>query len=338
MDDAPKFKLRSKSGGPPGSVPAAPEPLAPPPEIGDVAPPPPPAGIALSVPGSVPAPSMPTRIPVSLPPMSVIAAPPPPDPGAVPEAPAPPGSVPRLSLATPHEKPAGPKGLQIKVAEGPKVGGKPVVVKPGKTAPVLRKRPALGILAKAGIAFLVIAVAIGGIFSYRIFFPAPSPVVAIKAPPIAKPVVLQPAPKVAAEPGKDVGTNTAASPSTGNQAKGNTVASGQQAAVPTPVPTPDKSTTESVMTQSNIASDVKVNNTHIDTSPAASAEFRLFVANAEIGGVFQGTPPRALINGRIVKASQPVDNQLGIIFDRIDSEKKVIYFKDATGAEVSKEY
>jgi hypothetical protein len=247
--------------------------------------------------------------------------------------------VPRLSLATPREKPAGPKGIQIKVAEGPKIGGKPVV-KPGKMTPVLRKRPALGILAKVGIAVLILAVAIGGIFSYRIFFPAPSHVVAIKSPPIAKPAALDLAPKGAAEPvkGADGGANPTASPGTGDQAKGNAEASGQPTAAPTPVPTPDKAATESVMVQSNLSTDVKVNNTKIDTSVAASAEFRLFVANAEIGGVFQGTPARALINGKIVKAGQAVDNQLGILFDRIDSEKKVIYFKDATGAEVSKEY
>ena len=33
-----------------------------------------------------------------------------------------------------------------------------------------------------------------------------------------------------------------------------------------------------------------------------------------------------------------VDSELGIAFDRIDADKKVIYFKDATGAEVSKNY
>lgn len=255
--------------------------------------------------------------------------------------------MPRLSLSTPHEKPAGPKGLQIKVAESqPKIGGKPVV-KPGKTAPVLRKRPALGVFAKAGIAALVIAVAVGGIFSYRIFFPAPTPNVAIKSPPIAKPAAaadLKQATsgilsKAAAAPAKAIesGQNAIAARRDAEQAKVDAIASGQEPP-PTPVPTPASQATQSVMAQSNISSDVKVNNTPIDTSPAASTAFQLFVANANIGGVFQGTPARALINGRIIKAGQVVDNQLGIVFERIDADKKVIFFKDASGAEVSKEY
>jgi hypothetical protein len=253
--------------------------------------------------------------------------------------------VPRLSLSTPHDRPAGPKGLQIKVAESqPKIGGKPVV-KPGKTASVLRKRPTLGVLAKVGIAALVVAVAVGGIFSYRIFFPAPSPSVAIKSPPIARPADVKQATsellsKAAAAPAKAIesGQNAIAARRDAEQAKVDAIASGQEPPAPTPVPTPDGQATKSVMAQSNISSDVKVNNTPIDTSPAASTAFQLFVANANIGGVFQGTPARALINGRIIKAGQVVDNELAIIFARIDADKKVIFFKDASGAEVSKEY
>jgi hypothetical protein len=281
----------------------------------------------------------------SMPPMSVLAAAPPPPPGTAPEPPGPPGAVPRLSLSTPQDKPAGPKGLNIRVAEShPKIGGKPVV-KPGKTATVLRKRPALGVAAKAGIAVLVIAVAVGGVFSYRIFFPGPATVVPIKSPPIAKPArsgdMKQPAAdilsKSAAAPGKPVdgGQNAIGSHRSEAQAKTDALASGQE---PPATPAPASDTTEVVMAQSNITSDVKVNNTRIGTSPAASAEFRLFVANAGIGGVFQGSPARAFINGRIVRAGQVVDNPLGIMFDRIDADKKVIYFKDMTGAEVSKNY
>jgi hypothetical protein len=92
------------------------------------------------------------------------------------------------------------------------------------------------------------------------------------------------------------------------------------------------------MAQSQLTSDVKVNSTRIEAAPAASAEFRTFVASASIGGVFQGTPSRALINGVIVREGQVVSGALGIAFERIDADKKVIFFKDSTGAEVSKEY
>jgi hypothetical protein len=251
-----------------------------------------------------------------------------------------------LSLGKGLEKPSpAPKaGLHIKVAsDAPiKVGGKPVV-KPGKGS-ILRKRAALGPVAKAGVAIVVVAIAIGGVFSYRIFFPSPSRVVAIKLPPVAKSVAKTDVgataasllKKVTAEPGKliDKGQNVLTSHREEEQAKIDAAIAGQDA--PTPTPTPVVSV--SVMAVSQLATDVKVNSTHLDAAPAASADFRTFVASASIGGVFQGTPSRALVNGVIVREGQVVSNTLGIAFDRIDSEKKIIYFKDATGAEVSKSY
>jgi hypothetical protein len=193
---------------------------------------------------------------------------------------------------------------------------------------------------KAGIAVVVVAIAIGGVFSYRIFFPAPSRVVQIK-PPGASPTVKKDLAdaasdllaKAAEEPGKliDKGQNAIAQHRSEEQAKLDAALNGQEAPTPTPA-------TVSVMAQSQLSTDVKVNSTHIEAAPAASADFRTFVANASIGGVFQGTPSRALINGVIVREGQTVSSTLGIAFERIDAEKKVIYFKDSTGAEVSKEY
>jgi hypothetical protein len=214
-----------------------------------------------------------------------------------------------------------------------KIGGKPVAM-PGKKGAVLRKRPALSPIMKAGVAVVVVAFAIGGVFSYRIFFPAPSKVVPIKSPSIPKPVAKKEATapdavgKVGAEPGKaaDKAQNPAAVPA-------KVAVAGIEA--PTPTPTP---ATVSIMVQSQLSTDVKVNNTHLDAAPAASADFRAFVANASIGGVFQGTPARALVNGVIVREGQVVSGALGIAFERIDADKKVIYFKDSTGAEVSKSY
>jgi len=348
-DELPKFKLRPKMA--PLTPPPQPEPIGelvppPPPPPGassppfpDAPPPPPPVappsiqGVGLPPP---PPPSM-GRTPSALPPVSVLAAPPPP--GSAVEPPGPPGAIPKLSLATPHEaKAPGPKGLQIRVAESqPKVGGKPPV-KPPKPGAVLRKRPALSPVQKAGIAVLVLAFAVGGIFSYRIFFPAPAPVVPIKSPPVAKPAHADAKPsaadvvsKVASAPGKliDSGQNAIEAKRQAEQAKIDAIANGEEAPTPTPVV---------VMEKAKITKDVEVNNAPIVAASSASPEFRAFVANASIGGVFQGKPSKALINGKITREGQAVDTDLGIIFDRIDAEKKVIYFKDASGAEVSKNY
>ncbi len=231
-------------------------------------------------------------------------------------------------------------GLNIKVAgdSGAK-GGKPPAVKPGKppkAGAVLKKRSALSPVAKAGIAVVVVAIAVAGVFFYRIFFPPPSKDIQLKPLIVAKPVPkdIKDAAAVAVAKAATDATKLAeviAAKRAAEQARVDAAAQGQD--VPTPTPA-----TEEVMAQSSISSDVKVNNTHLDAAPAASPAFRTFVAGASIGGVFQGTPSRALINGSIVREGQVVEGSLGISFDRIDSVSKVIYFKDSTGAVVSKNY
>jgi hypothetical protein len=223
--------------------------------------------------------------------------------------------------------------LNLKVAgDTPAKGGKPPVVKPGKApkpGSVLRKRSALSPVAKVGIAVFVVAVAVAGLFFYRIFFPVPTKPLDVKIPVVAKPV---PDPKAAAAAKAAADAAKAADAAAAKKAADLAAAAAAQA-VPTPTPA-----VESVMAPSSIDSDVQVTSTHIDAAPAASASFRTFVAGATIGGVFQGHPSRALINGSIVREGQMVENALGISFERIDAVNKVIYFKDTTGAEVSKNY
>jgi hypothetical protein len=70
----------------------------------------------------------------------------------------------------------------------------------------------------------------------------------------------------------------------------------------------------------------------------ASPAFSSWVANAKIGGVFQGASPRVLINGRTVRVGTTVDDGLGIVFDSVDVENKNIIFKDGSGAVVTRHY
>lgn len=76
----------------------------------------------------------------------------------------------------------------------------------------------------------------------------------------------------------------------------------------------------------------------IATAAEASPAFRSFAANARVGGVFQGNPPRAFINGRTVRAGETIDAGLGVTFDGIDAEKKILIFKDRSGAVVVRKY
>jgi hypothetical protein len=281
-----------------------------------------------------------------MPPMSVLSMPPPPPPGGAPEPPGVPGAIPRLSLSKPHEKSSAPfpkAGLNIKVVAEPavKMGGKPVAIPPGKKGAVLRRRATLSPVMKAGVAFVIVAFAIGGVYTYRIFFPAPSREVPIKSTPIAKPGPKKDLEAEAADslnritsgPGKlmDKAQNAIANRRADEQAKVDAAITGLEEPSPTPA-------TISVMAEAQLTTDIKVNSTRLEAAPAASAEFRVFVGNASVGGVFQGTPSRALVNGVIVREGQTVNAALGITFDRVDAVKKMIYFKDATGAEVSKSY
>lgn len=175
---------------------------------------------------------------------------------------------------------------------------------------------------------VVVAIAIGGVFSYRIFFPGQD--VKIKLPPVAKPVIKKDVVEMPKESKPVESPEAIAARKAAEQAK---LEAEKAAAEPTPTPA-----SVTVMAPTTLSSDVKVNSTRIEAAPAASAAFRTFVASANIGGVFQGAHSRALINGSIVREGQVVEGALQITFDRIDSVNKVIYFKDSTGAEVSKSY
>ncbi len=71
---------------------------------------------------------------------------------------------------------------------------------------------------------------------------------------------------------------------------------------------------------------------------AADPAFRSWVTNVKINGVFQGSPARALINGRTVRAGQAVDDTLGITFDHLDTQTRMIVFRNRAGATVARRY
>ena len=76
----------------------------------------------------------------------------------------------------------------------------------------------------------------------------------------------------------------------------------------------------------------------IEAQAGASAGFRSFVANARVTGVFQGTPGRAMINGKLRRGGETVDLELGIVFVGVDVEARQLTFVDRTGAKVIRGY
>lgn len=89
---------------------------------------------------------------------------------------------------------------------------------------------------------------------------------------------------------------------------------------------------------SSIAPGVSATNSDVAAESEASPAFRSFVANAKVSGVFQGNPPRVMLNGRLARGGDTIDSNLGVIFDGVDPDKKLLIFKDKSGATVTRRY
>lgn len=71
--------------------------------------------------------------------------------------------------------------------------------------------------------------------------------------------------------------------------------------------------------------------------PGASLEFRTRVLGLRLSGVFAGEPARAMIDGRLVRAGEVIDERLGIRFDGLEPGRR-LRFRDASGATVVRKY
>jgi hypothetical protein len=94
---------------------------------------------------------------------------------------------------------------------------------------------------------------------------------------------------------------------------------------------------ETIAASKTIAPGISATNTNVMVAPEASPAFRAWAANAKVGGVFPGRV-RAVINSRTVDGGQTIDDALGIVFDSVDTSRKVLIFRDKSGATVSIKY
>ncbi|HWA86591.1 MAG TPA: hypothetical protein VG710_10240 [Opitutus sp.] len=174
------------------------------------------------------------------------------------------------------------------------------------------------ILAAAGVILLT-----GGFIGYRILtapLPAPPPLPPHRpVVPAKKPQPTASAPAAAtAKPAAEAAPASATAPAATAKV---------QAAPPPPA----------VVATAQLAPGVTASIADGDVSGAASSEFRTWVSNARVNGVL-GTPPRALINGRTVRAGDTVDEPLGITFAGVDVSKHSLVFRDRSGAIVRRRY
>ncbi|HNC23714.1 MAG TPA: hypothetical protein PLU52_05870, partial [Opitutaceae bacterium] len=105
-----------------------------------------------------------------------------------------------------------------------------------------------------------------------------------------------------------------------------------------PAPKPKSGVVAGAQVTTDLEPGVRVTTEAVEAEVEASKDFTTFVANAKVSGVFQGSPSRAFINGRLVRAGEMVDQSLGIRFESVDAKAKTILFVDNTGAKVSKRY
>ncbi|QYM78628.1 hypothetical protein K0B96_15190 [Horticoccus luteus] len=110
------------------------------------------------------------------------------------------------------------------------------------------------------------------------------------------------------------------------------------AALPTGGPRPATPGQTEAVTHFQVAPGVTATTSSLVETSHASPEFSSWVANAQISGVFQGQPARALLNGHMVRAGEVVDLRLGITFESVDARQKVLLFRDRSGATVQRKY
>ena len=72
--------------------------------------------------------------------------------------------------------------------------------------------------------------------------------------------------------------------------------------------------------------------------PKANPRFVRYAESIRVSGVYQGSPARALIDGRLVREGEVVEPALGIKFSDIDAEAKQIILEDGSGAQVKVKY
>lgn len=336
--DPGKFKLKAKLP-PPG----APAPV-PPPAVAPVVPPAPPLFVTDDPPAVAPPPSV-------EPPTAPVFAPPP-----VP--PVPKGE--KVKTPPPFPVVASTRtGRTAAPIAVPHLTVKAEVLEPERElAPVGPPTGKRGMKVALGAAAAVLVLGVGGFFAWKHFLatPAPAPATAPKpaptaAAPAATPAANSPA---ASTPGptpsetlNKLAQAPAAAINKAQEALAARRANGQNRvdAAAEGLDAPDKPAnsrsaapgTKSATAMTSVAPGIAAT-TQVEAAPEATSVFRTFVANARVSGVFQGSPSRAVINGKLTRVGETVDAVLGIMFDSVDTERRNLVFKDKTGAIVARKY
>ncbi|MFA6287486.1 MAG: hypothetical protein WC661_08885 [Opitutaceae bacterium] len=87
-----------------------------------------------------------------------------------------------------------------------------------------------------------------------------------------------------------------------------------------------------------VAVPVKPQPAPVRVAPQPSTDFLVWVDAVKISGVINSSPPRAIVNGLLVRPGDTIDSARGIVFDHLDVEQKQFFFRDRSGAITGKSY
>lgn len=105
-----------------------------------------------------------------------------------------------------------------------------------------------------------------------------------------------------------------------------------------PAKAPPAAVKPAVNASASLAPGISATTSDVEAVAESTPAFRAYVANAKVTSVIGGPSPKIFINNRMIRAGEVADAGLGITFDTIDPEKKLLIFKDKTGAVVTKRY
>jgi hypothetical protein len=72
--------------------------------------------------------------------------------------------------------------------------------------------------------------------------------------------------------------------------------------------------------------------------PVPNPRFVRFADALRVSGVFQGSPARALVDGRLIRSGDVIEPNLGVTFVGVDPEAKQLILEDGSGARVRVKY
>lgn len=90
--------------------------------------------------------------------------------------------------------------------------------------------------------------------------------------------------------------------------------------------------------QMTLAGDIVISQASPAGAPRASGPFFYSIVKLNVSGITQGKPARALINHRLAHEGDEINRQLGIVFAELDPVRKLLVFRDQSGATVTRGY